>query len=55
MNLELVFEDGLVSDAAYDVYSSPFPQQAIDLVKNAIAEVLQQNNFPRKTRTALAA
>lgn len=40
MNLELVFEDGLIGGAAYDVYGSPFPQPTIDLVKNADAILL---------------
>lgn len=40
MNLELVFENGLIGGAAYDVYESPFPQQTIDLVKNADAILL---------------
>ncbi|MFA6386081.1 MAG: 3-isopropylmalate dehydrogenase, partial [Candidatus Paceibacterota bacterium] len=40
MNLGLVFENGLIGGAAYDVYGTPFPQQTIDLVKQADAILL---------------
>lgn len=40
MDLKLTFENGLIGGAAYDVYESPFPQQTIDLVKNADAILL---------------
>lgn len=40
MNLALEFEHGLIGGAAYDVYETPFPQQTIDLVKNADAILL---------------
>ena len=40
MNLGLVFENGLIGGAAYDVYETPFPQQTIDLVKQADAILL---------------
>jgi 3-isopropylmalate dehydrogenase len=40
MDLGLVFEHGLIGGAAYDVHGSPFPQQTIDLVKQADAILL---------------
>lgn len=40
MNLGLVFENGLIGGAAYDVHGTPFPQQTIDLVKQADAILL---------------
>jgi 3-isopropylmalate dehydrogenase len=40
MDLGLVFENGLIGGAAYDVYGTPFPQQTIDLVKQADAILL---------------
>jgi len=40
MQLGLEFENGLIGGAAYDVHASPFPQQTIDLVKQADAILL---------------
>ncbi|MCK5728770.1 MAG: 3-isopropylmalate dehydrogenase, partial [Methylococcales bacterium] len=40
MNLDLTFENGLIGGAAYDVHKTPFPQQTIDLVKEADAVLL---------------
>lgn len=40
MGLGLEFENGLIGGAAFDEYGSPFPQQTIELVKQADAVLL---------------
>jgi len=40
MDLGLVFENGLIGGAAYDVYATPFPQQTLDLAKQSDAILL---------------
>lgn len=47
MNLGLVFENGLIGGAAYDVHGTPFPQQTIDLVKQADAVLLGAVGGPK--------
>jgi 3-isopropylmalate dehydrogenase len=47
MNLGLVFENGLIGGAAYDVHGMPFPQQTIDLVKQADAVLLGAVGGPK--------
>ncbi|MGR9045213.1 MAG: 3-isopropylmalate dehydrogenase [Gammaproteobacteria bacterium] len=47
MDLELIFENGLIGGSAYDVHGTPFPQQTIDLVKNADAVLLGAVGGPK--------
>jgi 3-isopropylmalate dehydrogenase len=47
MNLGLVFENGLIGGAAYDEHGTPFPQQTIDLVKQADAVLLGAVGGPK--------
>jgi 3-isopropylmalate dehydrogenase len=47
MNLGLVFENGLIGGAAYDVHGTPFPQQTLDLVKQADAVLLGAVGGPK--------
>ncbi|MGZ8135822.1 MAG: 3-isopropylmalate dehydrogenase [Methylococcaceae bacterium] len=47
MELGLVFENGLIGGAAYDVYGTPFPQQTIDLVQQADAILLGAVGGPK--------
>jgi 3-isopropylmalate dehydrogenase len=47
MNLGLVFENGLIGGAAYDVYGTPFPEQTIALVKQADAILLGAVGGPK--------
>jgi len=47
MSLGLVFEPGLIGGSAYDVYGTPFPQQTIDLVKDADAILLGAVGGPK--------
>jgi 3-isopropylmalate dehydrogenase len=47
MNLGLVFENGLIGGAAYDVHGTPFPQQTLDLAKEADAVLLGAVGGPK--------
>jgi 3-isopropylmalate dehydrogenase len=47
MNLNLVFENGLIGGAAYDVYGTPFPEQTLALVKHADAILLGAVGGPK--------
>ncbi|GAB4267761.1 MAG: 3-isopropylmalate dehydrogenase [Methylomicrobium sp.] len=47
MNLNLVFEYGLIGGAAYDEHGSPFPQATIDLVQKADAVLLGAVGGPK--------
>lgn len=47
MNLGLVFENGLIGGAAYDIYGTPFPEQTIALVKQADAILLGAVGGPK--------
>ncbi|MGZ8225872.1 MAG: 3-isopropylmalate dehydrogenase [Methylococcaceae bacterium] len=47
MELGLVFENGLIGGAAYDVYGTPFPQQTIELVQQADAILLGAVGGPK--------
>ncbi|MDD5126426.1 isocitrate/isopropylmalate family dehydrogenase, partial [Methylovulum sp.] len=40
MDLGLVFENGLIGGAAYDVHATPFPQQTLDLARQSDAILL---------------
>ncbi|WP_027159311.1 3-isopropylmalate dehydrogenase [Methylobacter luteus] len=47
MNLGLVFENGLIGGAAYDVHGTPFPQQTLGLAKQADAVLLGAVGGPK--------
>ena len=47
MNLGMEFENGLIGGAGYDEHSTPFPQQTLDLCKNADAVLLGAVGGPK--------
>jgi len=47
MNLAMVFEDGLIGGAAYDVFGTPFPEQTIAQVQDADAILLGAVGGPK--------
>ncbi len=47
MNLAMVFEDGLIGGAAYDVFGTPFPEQTIAQVQEADAILLGAVGGPK--------
>lgn len=47
MNLAMVFEDGLIGGAAYDVFGTPFPEQTIAQVQAADAILLGAVGGPK--------
>jgi 3-isopropylmalate dehydrogenase len=47
MNLGMEFENGLIGGAAYDEHGTPFPQQTLDLCKNADAVLLGAVGGPK--------